>query len=179
MYERNRTVPAIPSWIVTDSRHRQRYFLAGSPPGKIKPEWIEQGFVIQAETIAELEKKCEITPGGLKATIKRFNEFSRTGHDEDFNRGRSKWDNFLGDATVAPNPNLGEISKPPFYAIKAFPGDVGTFGGLVTDENARVLRSEEHTSELQSLMRISYAVFCLKKKKNMHRMTHKTKTEHY
>src|SRR3546814_9290233 len=29
-------------------------------------------------------------------------------------------------------------------------------------------RSEEHTSELQSLMRISYAVFCLKKKKNMH-----------
>src|SRR3546814_6881536 len=30
------------------------------------------------------------------------------------------------------------------------------------------LRSEEHTSELQSLMRISYAVFCLKKKKNQH-----------
>src|SRR3546814_9396471 len=35
------------------------------------------------------------------------------------------------------------------------------------------LRSEEHTSELQSLMRISYAVFCLKKKKNNTR-THKT-----
>src|SRR3546814_7992603 len=31
-------------------------------------------------------------------------------------------------------------------------------------------RSEEHTSELQSLMRISYAVFCLKKKKNRHRI---------
>src|SRR3546814_8177811 len=30
------------------------------------------------------------------------------------------------------------------------------------------MRSEEHTSELQSLMRISYAVFCLKKKKNRH-----------
>src|SRR3546814_8364215 len=30
------------------------------------------------------------------------------------------------------------------------------------------IRSEEHTSELQSLMRISYAVFCLKKKKNQH-----------
>src|SRR3546814_1347903 len=36
------------------------------------------------------------------------------------------------------------------------------------------LRSEEHTSELQSLMRISYAVFCLKKKKQeRHRMHHK------
>src|SRR3546814_2946777 len=36
--------------------------------------------------------------------------------------------------------------------------------GRMRDEGAR-LRSEEHTSELQSLMRISYAVFCLKKKK--------------
>src|SRR3546814_4699224 len=34
------------------------------------------------------------------------------------------------------------------------------------DRLDRPLRSEEHTSELQSLMRISYAVFCLKKKKN-------------
>src|SRR3546814_7959824 len=48
----------------------------------------------------------------------------------------------------------------------------GFFMGLVfaalpagAVENAPVARSEEHTSELQSLMRISYAVFCLKKKK--------------
>src|SRR3546814_6102370 len=39
---------------------------------------------------------------------------------------------------------------------------------------ARAARSEEHTSELQSLMRISYAVFCLKKKKNDIIMTTKT-----
>src|SRR3546814_6521112 len=36
----------------------------------------------------------------------------------------------------------------------------------------RILRSEEHTSELQSLMRISYAVFCLKKKKTSEKRTH-------
>src|SRR3546814_9250771 len=36
---------------------------------------------------------------------------------------------------------------------------------------ASLLRSEEHTSELQSLMRISYAVFCLKKKKNIKKNT--------
>src|SRR3546814_2136531 len=36
-------------------------------------------------------------------------------------------------------------------------------------------RSEEHTSELQSLMRISYAVFCLKKKKHHTSMTHLTR----
>src|SRR3546814_1227055 len=50
----------------------------------------------------------------------------------------------------------------------------------VTEDEAHrsddeIQRSEEHTSELQSLMRISYAVFCLKKKKNT-KMTH-TKTQ--
>src|SRR3546814_8715094 len=39
-----------------------------------------------------------------------------------------------------------------------------------------LLRSEEHTSELQSLMRISYAVFCLKKKKTKHIKRHKETT---
>src|SRR3546814_1261680 len=53
--------------------------------------------------------------------------------------------------------------------------DVGTSGGkriLVIAAALMViaLRSEEHTSELQSLMRISYAVFCLKKKKITHIM---------
>src|SRR3546814_3980667 len=54
--------------------------------------------------------------------------------------------------------------------------------GRRADRDRRRRRSEEHTSELQSLMRISYAVFCLKKKKNNNRTTqlpstHKT-TQH-
>ncbi|MDB5714512.1 MAG: fumarate reductase/succinate dehydrogenase flavoprotein domain protein [Sphingomonadales bacterium] len=142
MYERNRSVPAIPSWIIADSIHRKRYFMAGSAPGKINPEWIEQGFILKADTIAELERKCGIKQGGLTATVERFNGFCRAGRDEDYNRGRSKWDNFLGDHTNRPNPNLGEITEAPFYAMRAVPGDVGTFGGLVTDENARVLRPD-------------------------------------
>src|SRR3546814_6351796 len=40
-------------------------------------------------------------------------------------------------------------------------------------------RSEEHTSELQSLMRISYAVFCLKKKNNEYRHTKYTRIYEY
>src|SRR3546814_9513688 len=48
-----------------------------------------------------------------------------------------------------------------FFGLKAlYPGKL-TFNQI---ESARRARSEEHTSELQSLMRISYAVFCLKKK---------------
>src|SRR3546814_1901181 len=47
----------------------------------------------------------------------------------------------------------------------------GYGGSLRIDQDVGFadLRSEEHTSELQSLMRISYAVFCLKKKKKKHR----------
>src|SRR3546814_2731871 len=45
-----------------------------------------------------------------------------------------------------------------------WPGNVRELRNVI--ERATILRSEEHTSELQSLMRISYAVVCLKKKKN-------------
>src|SRR3546814_19115575 len=44
--------------------------------------------------------------------------------------------------------------------------DLGRGGGPALEQDHRRNRSEEHTSELQSLMRISYAVFCLKKQKN-------------
>src|SRR3546814_1425325 len=47
-----------------------------------------------------------------------------------------------------------------FILVAAYYVDVGELAG-----GTRLSRSEEHTSELQSLMRISYAVFCLKKKK--------------
>src|SRR3546814_9144819 len=46
------------------------------------------------------------------------------------------------------------------------------FAAFVANDHrkwGKVIRSEEHTSELQSLMRISYAVFCLKKKKHSRR----------
>src|SRR3546814_5804484 len=44
---------------------------------------------------------------------------------------------------------------------------------IAATQAAITSRSEEHTSELQSLMRISYAVFCLKKKKNKNKAKHK------
>src|SRR3546814_5492723 len=46
----------------------------------------------------------------------------------------------------------------------------------LSGSGAIFLRSEEHTSELQSLMRISYAVFCLKKKTNQHKNRKKFNT---
>src|SRR3546814_10534020 len=48
----------------------------------------------------------------------------------------------------------------------------------VAEGNRVVLRSEEHTSELQALMRLSYAVFCLKKKKS-HKSTNYIPEKHF
>src|SRR3546814_2968860 len=58
------------------------------------------------------------------------------------------------------------------------PGRLLSLAGcrLQRRRNGAWLRSEEHTSELQSLMRISYAVFCLKKKKLIKNMTYKNNT---
>src|SRR3546814_3544595 len=56
------------------------------------------------------------------------------------------------------------------YALPGGRISGGTYGGTAARDRDRMsnpARSEEHTSELQSLMRISYAVFCLKKKQNM------------
>src|SRR3546814_10250034 len=51
------------------------------------------------------------------------------------------------------------------------PEQYGYNVGCLEGINPFAIRSEEHTSELQSLMRISYAVFCLKKKTNTHNTT--------
>src|SRR3546814_2061771 len=53
-----------------------------------------------------------------------------------------------------------------------YPVWFGTPPAMLKGYLERVVRSEEHTSELQSLMRISYAVICLKKKKTQHKLSH-------
>src|SRR3546814_8413834 len=58
------------------------------------------------------------------------------------------------------------------------PGDGATTDAQISTSR-RMARSEEHTSELQSLMRISYAVLCLKKKKNTIIITTTTKPQHH
>ena len=141
MYERNKTVPTIPSWIVMDSQHRRKYFLAGQRAKKIPQAWLDKGFIIEGATIEDLAAKTGMDPAKLRATVDRFNGFARAGVDQDFHRGRSAFDRFFGDASM-PNASLGTVEEGPFFAVRMVPGDVGTYGGMVTDEKARVLRED-------------------------------------
>ena len=134
--------PHIPAWLVFDQHYRDRYVFAGLPPRKALPRrWYAAGAVLRADDLAGLARQAEIDADGLVKTVTRFNEFAAAGRDEDFGRGDSAYDRYYGDPRLA-NPNLAPLARPPFYAVKIVPGDLGTKGGLCTDERARVLRPD-------------------------------------
>ena len=72
----------------------------------------------------------------------RVNAMARTGVDEDFDRGDNVYDHYYGDPTHKPNPSFGAIDKAPYFAVRFWPGDLSTKGGLMADKHARVLRPD-------------------------------------
>jgi len=129
-------------WAILDSRHRSYYAWGKMPPMMTPAKWLESGYMIKADSLDELASKTGLPSDALRDSAARMTRFAQTGIDEDFNKGGRAYDNFAGDPTIGPNPNLGPIDKPPFYAVRMFPGDVGTYGGLVTDVDGRVLRPD-------------------------------------
>jgi 3-oxosteroid 1-dehydrogenase len=143
MLERHKTVPAVPSWMIVDSQFTRRYMLADTMPGTKKPaSWLNTGYMKKSDTIEGLAAACNIDPAKFRQTVDRFNGFARAGKDDDFGRGNRAYDNWLGDHTHRPSAALGTVEKGPFYALPVLPGDVGTFGGVVTDTDARVMRED-------------------------------------
>jgi 3-oxosteroid 1-dehydrogenase len=132
------THPNFPAWIVIDSQAREKYAFMSVMPGQDWP----QGFGVTANTIAELADKAGIDVQGLTTTVANFNKHAEKGEDPEFDRGRQPWSAWMcGDKTHKPNPNLGPIVKPPFYAVQL--SRVGATGipaaGLVIDIHANVV----------------------------------------
>jgi 3-oxosteroid 1-dehydrogenase len=146
-------VTHIPCWLITDHRSFNRYVVGGHLPipkipgapvptgRKVPAAWLDSGVVKAAMGWDELSAKIGVPADQLRATATRFDELARKGHDDDFNRGDSVYDNYYGDPTL-PNPNLYPLGDPPYYAFRIVLGDLGTSGGLLTDEYARVLRAD-------------------------------------
>jgi 3-oxosteroid 1-dehydrogenase len=136
-------VSHIPSWLIADQRYRNRYIFAGLGPRQPFPgRWYECGAVHRAGTLEELAERIGVPRAALRTTAARFNGFATGGVDEDFRRGESAYDRYYGDPRNKPNPCLAPLDKPPYYAIRIVPGDLGTKGGLRTDTRARVLRED-------------------------------------
>ena len=140
-------------WLITDARSWQRYVVAGHLPLPRIPfapvptgsgmvdAWLRDGVVKQGRTWAELAAAIGVPADALERTARRYDEVAATGHDDDFGRGDSAYDRYYGDETL-PNPNLAPLSGPPYYAFRIVLGDLGTNGGLLTDEDGRVLRED-------------------------------------
>jgi 3-oxosteroid 1-dehydrogenase len=130
-----------PSWVIFDHRFRHRYPMGPLLP--ILPDWAQakavQQILKKAGSIAELAAKIGVDAGALTATVSRFNDHAAKGEDPDFQRGAAIYDRMYGDAANQPNPCLAPIVEAPFYAFPIYAGDIGTNGGLVTDDRARVL----------------------------------------
>ncbi|MFE3176586.1 FAD-binding protein [Amycolatopsis sp. NPDC059090] len=132
----------VPAWFVMDAKARARYPFAQILPGAPIPEpYYAAGIAHRAETLAGLAEKIGVPADTLAETVQRFNGFARAGVDGDFGRGESAYDRYYGDPTL-PNPCLDAIEKGPYYAFRIEVGDLGTKGGLVCDENSRVLRDD-------------------------------------
>ena len=144
MYDKHTEAnPHIPCWMIADQRYRNRYVFTGIPPRKPLPRrWLKSGAVVKANSLAELASQIGVPADGLAKTVDKFNEFARAGKDADFGRGDSAYDRYYGDPNCKPSPNLAPLTQPPYYAIKIVPGDLGTKGGLRTDQRARVLRAD-------------------------------------
>jgi 3-oxosteroid 1-dehydrogenase len=139
-----RTGAAIPAWIVFDAEFRRKYPIGPLAPGEAVPDqrlrksWFNTVYW-KDDTIEGLAGQIGVDAAGLAASVATMNDYARTGKDLEFDRGGNVFDRYYGDVSVKPNPNLAPIGKPPFYAMKLYPGDIGTKGGLLTDRDACVL----------------------------------------
>ena len=130
----------VTSWLVCTRAFQRRYGLGISRPAPLPVgPFIHSGYLKTGRTIAELARNCGIDPQGLERTVAEFNAGARRGEDPAFGRGTTVYNRYQGDATVSPNPCVAPIERGPFYAVKVVPGSFGTFAGLKTDADARVL----------------------------------------
>jgi succinate dehydrogenase/fumarate reductase flavoprotein subunit len=145
LLERERAgTPVEAMWIIFDQKYRNSYVFGAElyPRMAIPPQWYDAGIAHRSDNMAALAGMIGVPESKFLSTVWRFNEMSRAGDDSEFHRGRSAYDRYYGDPTVAPNPNLRALDTGPYYAVKMVLSDLGTCGGVRADERARVLRED-------------------------------------
>jgi succinate dehydrogenase/fumarate reductase flavoprotein subunit len=130
----------VASWLVCTRGFQRKYGLGISRPAPLPvAPFIRSGYLRTGRTIGELARNCGIDPEGLERTMAEYNVHARNGEDPAFGRGSTLYNRYQGDARNKPNPCVAPIERGPFYAVKVVPGSFGTFAGLRTDADARVL----------------------------------------
>ena len=128
--------PPMPAWLVFDQRYRDTYVFAGRPPGGRCPSGGTRARRCSGPTrwARGRGRRRRRRAGQDRYPVQRVRR-SRAG-TRTSTAGDSAYDRYYGDPRCRPNPNLAPLSKAPYYAVKIVPGDLGTKGGLRTDERA-------------------------------------------
>jgi hypothetical protein len=133
----------IPAWLICDSRFLWKYGLGRVLPFSLSTQRERaSGYLRRAGTLAALAAAIGVPPRALVETVERFNAGAARGVDDDFGRGSNIYQRHLGDAQQQPNPCVAPLLRAPFFAIAVVPADLGMAAGVVTDENARAVRSD-------------------------------------
>lgn len=131
------------AWLIGDARGVKRWGIGAVRPFPVPHGGhLRSGYLLKADSIRALAQKAGIDADQLDATVKRFNDNARQGVDPDFNRGNRAYDLYQGEAGHEPNPCLGPVENGPFYAVKIYASEIGTYAGLKTDVHARVLSAD-------------------------------------
>jgi succinate dehydrogenase/fumarate reductase flavoprotein subunit len=131
------------AWLLCDHKALRTYGLGCVAPSPLPiGRHLRSGYLKRGATVAELAAEIGIAPETLEVTIREFNAAARSGQDPAFGKGTKAYNRYQGDALVQPNPCVAPLERAPYYAIKLVIGDIGTFAGLVTDENTQVLNTE-------------------------------------
>ncbi|MGH6684562.1 MAG: FAD-dependent oxidoreductase [Pseudolabrys sp.] len=143
MFENNRLAPSIPAFLIGDAAFLKKYGLGVVYPGHRCPAKFEaSGYLVSGRTLDDLAGKIAVDAAQLRDTVARYNGFARTGVDIDFGKGETELNRFNGDAGHKPNPCIGSVAQPPFYAVAVWPADIAVSTGLATDADARVLDAD-------------------------------------
>lgn len=133
----------IAAFLVCDHKTLRKYGLGCVPPFPMPlGHHLKSGYLMRGDTLEALAAKAGIDAKAFTETVKQFNATAPLGHDAAFGKGSKAYNRYQGDALHGPNPCVAPIENGPFYAIKMVIGDLGTYAGIVTDENARALDAE-------------------------------------
>lgn len=133
----------IAAFLVCDHKTLRKYGLGCVPPFPMPlGHHLNTGYLMRGDTLEALAAKAGIDAKAFVETVRQFNATAPLGYDAAFGKGSKAYNRYQGDALHGPNPCVAPIENGPFYAIKMVIGDLGTYAGIVTDENARALDAE-------------------------------------
>jgi succinate dehydrogenase/fumarate reductase flavoprotein subunit len=130
----------VSAYLICDHTALRRYGLGFAKPFPVPyRQHLWSGYLVQGKTIARLAQKLGIDPAALTETVDRVNRDAKTGTDTEFGKGSTSYNRYLGDASHPLNACFAAIERGPFYALKIYMGDLGTFSGIATNSRAQVV----------------------------------------